>query len=225
MTARRPAAALVAALAAALAAALVAAPAALHAQAAAAGAPAAAPAAAPASTFNPQPAAGRPSLRGWTGDRREFAVGDILTVFVDDYTISTAVKDDINAQRRSRDLSVRVEQPSASVGGGLSSRNDGNSQNRGEARRENRFQSELSVRVVAVGPNGTFQVRGARLVDVDKAKQQVTLTGWVRPQDVSPGNTVESSRLADAQIAYLSPGPLGKPKQGLVTRVVSLLWP
>jgi flagellar L-ring protein precursor FlgH len=186
---------------------------------------AAAPSAAAASTFNPQPVAGRPSLRGWTSDRREFAVGDILTVFVDDYTISTAVKDDLSAQRRGRDLSVRVQQPSASVGGGLSSRNDADARNRGEARRENRFQSELSVRVVAAGPNGTFQVRGTRLVDVDKAKQQVTLTGWVRAQDVSPANTVESSRLADAQIAYLSPGPLGKPKQGLVTRVISVLWP
>jgi flagellar L-ring protein precursor FlgH len=216
--------------AAALGAALaLAAPARAQAPAAPA-APAAAPNAAaagapPASTFNPQPVAGRPSLRGWTSDRREFAVGDILTVFVDDYTISTAVKDDLSAQRRGRDLSVRVQQPSASVGGGLSSRNDADARNRGEARRENRFQSELSVRVVAAGPNGTYQVRGTRLVDVDKAKQQVTLTGWVRAQDVTPANTVESSRLADAQIAYLSPGPLGKPKQGLVTRVISILWP
>jgi flagellar L-ring protein precursor FlgH len=47
----------------------------------------------------------------------------------------------------------------------------------------------------------------------------------VRAQDVSPANTVESARLADAQLTYQSPGPLGKPKQGLVTRVVSLLWP
>jgi flagellar L-ring protein precursor FlgH len=154
-------------------------------------------------------------------------VGDILTVFVDDYTISTAVKDDLNAQRRSRDLAVRIDQPGSGLGtsAGLGSRNNGNSQNRGEARRENRFQSELSVRVVAAGPNGTYEVRGTRVVDVDKGKQQVTLSGWVRAQDVSAANTVESARLADASLTYLSPGPLGKPKQGLVTRIVSLVWP
>jgi flagellar L-ring protein precursor FlgH len=185
-----------------------------------------APNAAPASTFNPAPVAGRPSLRGWTGDRREFAVGDILTVLVDDYTISTAVKDDLAAQRRNRDLAVRIDKPNGpGVSAGVSSRNNGDSQNRGEARRENRFQSELSVRVVAAGPNGTYQVKGTRLINVDKAKQEVTVTGWVRAQDVSTANTVESSRLADAQIAYQSPGPLGKPKQGLVTRAVSILWP
>jgi flagellar L-ring protein precursor FlgH len=206
---------------------LAAAPAALRAQGAA---PAAAPNAAvsnaaESSTFAPRPVAGRPSLRGWTGDRREFAVGDVVTVLVDDYTISTAIKDDVAAQRRSRDLSVDVTTPDLGVRGGLGSRNDANSQNRGEARRENRFQSEMSVRVVAAGPNGTYQVRGTRLVDVDKAKQQVTLTGWVRAQDITPANTVESSRLADAQIAYQSPGPLGKPKQGVLTRVISILWP
>ena len=211
------------------AALLLAAPAAAAAQAARNAAPNTAPNAAAqeaAPSFDPKPAAGRPSLRGWTTDRRDFAVGDILTVFVDDYTISTAVKDDLNAQRRSRDLSLRVDKPNGpGISAGLGSRNNADAQNRGEARRENRFQSELSVRVVAAGPNGTYQVRGTRLVDVDKAQQQVTLTGWVRAQDVTPANTVESSRLADAQIAYLSPGPLGKPKQGLVTRVVSLLWP
>ena len=184
-----------------------------------------APLAPPASTFTPAAVAGRPSLRGWTTDRREFAVGDIVTVLVDDYTITTALKDDIAQQRRSRDLSVSVTTPDASITGGVFSRNNGNSQNRGEARRENRFQSELSVRVVALGPNGTYQLRGTRLVDVDKGKQQVVLTGWVRAQDVSTANTVESARLADAQLTYLSPGPLGKPKQGMITRIVSLVWP
>ena len=191
-------------------------------------APAAAPAppAAPASTFNPAPVAGRPSLRGWTTDRREYAVGDIITVLVDDYTITTALKDDIAQQRRSRDLGVSLSTPSGpGTSAAISSRNNGNSQNRGEARRENRFQSELSVRVVAAGPNGTYQVRGTRLVDVDKGKQEVTLAGWVRAQDVSAANTVESARLADAQLVYLSPGPLGKPKQGMITRVISMVWP
>ena len=207
--------------------ALLLAPAALRAQPtpSAAAAPNAPPGA--TSAFDPKPVAGRPALRGWTIDRREYAVGDILTVLVDDYTISTAVKDDLNSQRRTRDLGLRLDKPGGALAtqAGLSSRNNGNAQNRGEARRENRFQSELSVRVAALGPNGTYQVKGTRLVDVDKAKQQVTLTGWVRAQDVSPANTVESSRLADAQLTYQSPGPLGKPKQGLVTRVVSLLWP
>jgi flagellar L-ring protein precursor FlgH len=206
-------------------------PAALGAQApaAAAAAPAATPAAPVTSTWEPKPAANRPALRSWLGDRREFAVGDIVTVLVDDYTITSAIKDDLAQQRRTRDLGANIDINSGakptSIDARIGTRNDGNTQQRGEARRENRFQSEMSVRVVALGPNGTYQIRGARLVDVDKGKQNVTLTGWIRAQDVSANNTIESARVAEAQIAYQSPGPLGKTKSGLLTRIVGLVWP
>jgi flagellar L-ring protein precursor FlgH len=212
------------------------APAALRAQTAAPSnaAPNAAPnavAAAPNAAPNAAPAApARPGLHSWLSDRREFAVGDIITILVDDYTISSAIKDDQATQKRNRDLGLGVDVstpsgPGKSVNAKINSNNNADSQNRGEARRENRFQSEMSVRVVALGANGTMQVKGTRLVDVDKGQQNVALTGWLRAQDVSTANTVESSRIADAQITYLSPGPLGKPKQGLISRVVSIVWP
>ena len=190
-------------------------------------APAPAAAAAPAEpAFAATPAPLRPSLRGWTGDRRDFSVGDILTVLVDDYTISTAIKDDIDSQRRSRDLGLNISKPGGlGTSAAIGSTNNADAENRGEARRENRFQSEMSVRVVAVSPSGTLQVKGVRRISVDKGQQDVTLAGFVRPQDVSSANTVESSRLADAQLTYQSPGPLGKPKQGMLTRIISIFWP
>jgi len=64
------------------------------------------------------------------------------------------------------------------------------------------------------------------MVAVDKSKQQVTLTGWVRPQDISVStNTVPSWRLADAEIAYGQQGSLGKPKTGLLTKLLDVIWP
>ena len=172
----------------------------------------------------------RPGLRSWLSDRREFAVGDIITVLVDDYTITSAIKDDQALQNRQKDLGlgVDVSMPGGagkSVDARISAKNRGQSQDRGEARRENRFQSEMSVRVVAVSPNGTIQIKGARNVDVDKGQQNITLTGWVRAQDVSTANVVESSRIADAKLTYLSPGGLGKAKQGIISRIVSIVWP
>ena len=184
------------------------------------------PGAEPPPAFAPTPAPLRPTLRAWTGDRRDFAVGDILTVLVDDYTISTAIKDDFDSQRRSRGLGLNISKPGGlSTSAAIGSNNDANAENRGEARRENRFQSEMSVRVVAVAPNGTLQVKGMQRIDVDKGQQNVALAGFVRPQDVTPANTVASSHLADTQLTYQSPGPLGKPKQGILTRVISILWP
>jgi len=161
----------------------------------------------------------------WTADRRSFAVGDIITVLVDDYTITTAVKENLATDTRTRGLSVNVRLPDNSKNVGIDSRNAADQTQRGQARRENRFQNELSVRVVSVGDNGLLQVKGTKIIDVDKSKQDIVFTGWVRAQDISVSNLVESSRVADLQIGYASPGPLGKPKQGILTKVIGALWP
>jgi flagellar L-ring protein precursor FlgH len=186
----------------------------------AAGATGATPAATTAST-----ATARPVRESWTADRRTFAVGDIITVLIDDYTISTAVKENTASDSRTRGLSVTANLPGGSKGGGLDSRNNAEQQQRGAAKRENRFQNEMSVRVVAVGPNGLLQIKGSKKIDVDKNMQDLVYTGWVRVQDVSSQNVVESNRVADQQLGYASPGSLGKPKQGMVSKVLGAFWP
>ncbi len=169
--------------------------------------------------------AAAPARQSWTADRRSFAVGDIITVLIDDYTISTAVKENIASDARTRDLDLDAQLPSSSKNVGLSTRNSASQQQRGSARRENRFQNEMSVRVVSVGQNGLMQLKGTKKIDVDKAKQDIEFTGWVRMQDISPQNYVESNRVADVTIGYTSPGPLGKPKQGMLSKLLGALWP
>lgn len=161
----------------------------------------------------------------WTADRRNFVVGDIITILIDDYTISTAVKENTATDNRTRGLSVNARLPTSSKQVGLDARNTADQQQRGQARRENRFQNEMSVRVVAVGPNGLLQIKGTKKIDVDQAMQDIAFTGWVRAQDVSTSNVIESSRVADAQLGYASPGPLGKPKQGMITKILGAFWP
>ena len=175
----------------------------------------AAPAAAPA----PKP------RESWTSDRRNFLVGDIVTVLIDDYTISTAVKENIASDNRTRELGASADLPTSSKSVGIDTRNGATQQQRGSARRENRFQNEMSVRVVSVGQNGLLQLKGSKKIDVDKAKQDIEFSGWVRAQDISPQNYVESNRVADVTIGYASPGNLAKPKQGILTRILGALWP
>jgi flagellar L-ring protein precursor FlgH len=167
----------------------------------------------------------RPVRESWTADRRNYVVGDLITVLIDDYTISTALKENIATDTRTRGLSANVRLPTSGKNVGLDTRNNADQQQRGSARRENRFQNELSVRVVAIAPNGLLQLKGTKNINVDKSGQDIVFTGFVRPQDISSTNMVESNRVADAQLGYLSPGPLGKPKQGIVSKVLGAFWP
>lgn len=194
--------------------------------------PATPPAGAPAAAANAQPAATAPTTialpparESWYGDRRNFIVGDIVTVLIDDYTITTAVKENLATDSRGRSLGLTAKLPTQSKSVGLQTNNDATQNQRGAARRENRFQNEMSVRVVAVGPNGLLQLKGTKKIDVDKAKQDIELMGWVRSQDISQQNMVESAKLADATIGYASPGDLGKPKQGMISKVLGAIWP
>ena len=48
--------------------------------------------------------------------------------------------------------------------------------------------------------------------------------GWIRPQDLSLNNTVESWRITDTEILLTSNGDLGKPK-GFLTKLLNWIWP
>ena len=78
---------------------------------------------------------------------------------------------------------------------------------------------------MAIAPNGLLQLKGTKNINVDKSGQDIVFTGFARPQDISITNMVESNRVADAQLGYLSPGPLGKPKQGIISKVLGAFWP
>ncbi len=94
----------------------------------------------------------------------------------------------------------------------------------GELSSKEDFTSTMSARVLDVLPNGNLLLEGHRTVQLQQEKVQVTLTGTVRPKDISSDNTVSSSRLADASIRYDTQGPLVRDQQrGLFTKMVNWL--
>ncbi len=188
------------------------------------------PTAAAAAVAAAAPAPVRAPRQSWTSARRAFTLGDIVTVLVDEYTLASANTGTSATDTRRRDMGLNGGFNSGVTGmsarGSVSSNNNTTSNQRGEAVRQSRFQSEMSVRIVAVdSATGLLQLKGSKLVDVDKNKQEVTFTGWVRPQDVSAQNQVESWRVADAELLYTAKGNLGKPKGGIIGRIFGMVWP
>lgn len=188
---------------------------------------------APAPPAAPDSARAQLYARSWYADRRAFNVGDIIKVDVDEYALATANKDDNSEASRGRKMDMGISPPSmgaadAAMGpidGSVSTSDRGSSRRRGDARRGTRYLGQITVRVIAVTPEGMLQVKGQKVVDVDGNKQEMMLSGIVRPQDVSSEDVVSSESVADAQLSYKSKGSLGKPKNGILTKIVGLLWP
>ena len=185
----------------------------------------------PAPTMAQSNSQGAPRPRiSWTSDRREYAVGDVITVLVDEATLATAVKgqNGSDEQTRKNDLGIDPPKigttPMPSIDATLGMDKRSSSRQSGDARRDVRFHGEISVRVVKVD-NGILQVKGQKLVDLDQNKQTLNFTGWVRPQDVSSTNVIASDRVADAQLVYSLTGAIGKTRGGIIGRLISVFWP
>lgn len=60
--------------------------------------------------------------------------------------------------------------------------------------------STLSARVTHVLPNGYLVLEGSKDVQVNSEHQEITVRGIIRPIDLSPGNVIDSSQLAQMEI-------------------------
>ena len=166
-----------------------------------------------------------PGRQSWFSDRRDYHIGDIVTVLVDEYTLTSLDKQVNATDNRQRSLGLGISTPSSSKNFGINSNNNNQSQNSGLDARTNRLTTEMSARVVAIAPNGIMQLKGTKVIKVEESKVNMTLTGWVRVQDVAPDNSIQSFRMADADLDYEADGPLGKAKSGIIGRLLGAFWP
>ncbi|HEY4132559.1 MAG TPA: flagellar basal body L-ring protein FlgH [Gemmatimonadaceae bacterium] len=170
-------------------------------------------------------------LASWTADRREYSVGDVITVLVTEATLATATKSQTGSDQQSRANDMDIEPPKIgtsalpSLAATMAMNKKASSNQAGDAKRGVNFKGDISVRVVAIDKNGQVQVKGTKLVDVDKNKQSLAFTGWIRPQDIALDNTVVSDRVADASLQYSLTGDIGKTRGGLIGRLLNVFWP
>jgi flagellar L-ring protein precursor FlgH len=64
----------------------------------------------------------------------------------------------------------------------------------------------MSVSVVRVLPGGNLEVIGQKKMTLNNGDEYIRLRGIVRQADISADNTVESNRLANAEIKYVGAG-------------------
>lgn len=164
----------------------------------------------PATTVTPPATSGRPIRQSWTSDRLPLNVGDIVTIMVDEFTLTEANRDNSSSRDRDRNVGVSVNAAGTRTGGSVSSQNDLANREQGGASRTDRFSAEISVRVVELAANGLARVEGTKKMQIDEHEQEVVVRGWVRTHDVRAGNMVESWRLADAELLYTSNGQIVK---------------
>jgi flagellar L-ring protein precursor FlgH len=150
------------------------------------------------------------TYRPLASDNKAFRVGDVLTVQVFENSSASTSAD--TGTRRHNHLAAELDRSSGRVVGGRATVN-GDFDGGGSTARSNRVLITLSVTVREVLANGDLRVSGEQMLAVNGEQQRVTLEGRVRAVDVSDGNIVQSTRLADARITYVGEGELSQRRE------------
>jgi flagellar L-ring protein precursor FlgH len=97
---------------------------------------------------------------------------------------------------------------------------------KGSTDRSDSLAATVSAVVTEVLPNGNLVIYGHQAVTVNQECSMLTVQGIVRPADIAADNTVESDRLANADIQFTGSGVMSdKQHPGWATRVLDWFLP
>ncbi len=97
----------------------------------------------------------------------------------------------------------------------------------GDSSQSNSLTGNITVTIAEVLPNGNLMVRGEKWLTLNQGEEFIQISGIVRPQDISPQNTVVSTQVADARITYSGEGVIAdSQRMGWLGRFfMSVIWP
>ena len=167
----------------------------------------------------------------WFGEKKAYRVGDIVTVVLDEsLDADTTTKNTASRKTKTDVLSPLQIAKWGSPGGILSTdiqeENEVSSTGSGVIDQSATFKGTMTAQVVEVYPNGNLLIRGEKIVNFSSGSEVVQVKGIIRPQDIQPDNTVQSKRLASAQITYKGVGSNANVQQmPWGTNLLLSIWP
>lgn len=78
----------------------------------------------------------------------------------------------------------------------------------GDSKQSNQLRGDITVAVVKRLPNGNLLVRGQKWIGINQGREFIRIQGVIRPIDVQPDNSIDSTKVANASISYGAKGAL-----------------
>ncbi len=176
----------------------------------------------------------RNGSRAFFKDQRAHQIGDILTVTVN-FTDKANIANETPRSRTSSEDSgitnffgkssvpvVGSAVPSRLLTTDSSAATDG----KGSVNRQEALQTSVAAVVTQLLPNGNLVVEGKQEIRVNFEVRELIVAGIVRPEDIQSDNTIDSSKIAQARIAYGGRGQITDVQQARYgQQVMDILLP
>jgi flagellar L-ring protein FlgH len=153
----------------------------------------------------------RNGSRAFFKDQRAARIGDLLTVTVN-ITDKANIANETQRSRTAKDDSgitdfvgsktLGVQAQKILPGRILTADSTSSSDGKGSVIRQEALQTNVAAVVTQVLPNGNLVVEGKQEIRVNFEIRELIVAGIVRPEDIQSDNTIDSSKIAQARIAY-----------------------
>jgi len=158
------------------------------------------------------------------GDRRARITGDILTVVIeiDDQAefFNTTERERDGAEELSVNNLVGIPQRvddllpgDATLGSAIDLQSSSESSGEGSISRQEKLTLRVAATIIGKMPNGVFQIEGSQEVRVNYEVRELSISGFVRPEDVSRKNEITYDKIASARISYGGRGQISNLQQ------------
>jgi flagellar L-ring protein FlgH len=153
----------------------------------------------------------RSGSREFFKDQRAHQVGDILTVTVNITDTAKTANETQRSRSNSENSGVTdflgaktITNPAAAILPGkiLTADSTASSDGKGSINRQEAVQTNVAAVVTQVLPNGNLVVEGKQELRVNFEVRELIVAGIVRPEDIQSDNTIDSTKIAEARIAY-----------------------
>lgn len=176
-----------------------------------------------------------PKFKHLYTDDKARRIGDVVTIIIDesirqrndeeakldrDTTADTTI-DQLRAFHRTK-ANVDVFKTLPDLGYSSQRRFQGT----GEYTAQSEYQTRITAVVKEVLDNGMLLVEGRREIKIGDDVKKVILTGLIRPNDISPDNTVMSQYIADMKLHNEASGPVSRTRRrGWLDKILAFVWP
>ncbi|MDL2275286.1 flagellar basal body L-ring protein FlgH [Desulfosarcina sp. OttesenSCG-928-G10] len=168
-------------------------------------------------------------------DQKARGVGDIVTIRIVESSTATNKASTDTERTSSAGASIDAffgsekkyqDSPFFNPFGKLAGQLESEFEGEGTTKRSGALTAHITAMITQVLPNGNLVLTGSREVLVNNENQIITLTGVVRPRDISASNQVLSTYVADARIAYSGSGVVNdRQRTGWLTNLLMFIWP
>ena len=149
--------------------------------------------------------------------QKKYNVGDIINVLIFE---STSAINEAGTQTNVKDqLGGRFNYTIQGLYSKSSSKNraDFDVENRykgiGKTSRTSNVQARVASTVKEILPGGRLRIEGIHIVDVNREKQTILITGIIRSKDITMGNTIFSYEVAEAEVIVKGTGVVAEAEQ------------